>query len=90
MSRLRPELPPISRLTALPLLAALLAQPVAAQVLEASRVLFGSKVHRELSAPKVVTDWRRWVKNEPTTCDQVPSLLDVLALANELEITDLY
>ena len=36
MSRLRPELPPISRLTALPLLAALLAQPVAAQVLEAS------------------------------------------------------
>ena len=55
-------------------------------MLKASRSFFGGNMHRELATTEVIAKRRRRVEYEPTTCDQLPSLLGVLALASELEI----
>ena len=51
-------------------------------VLQASLRFLWRNMNRELTAAEVVAEWRWWVQNKPTTCNQLPAFFQILLFAD--------
>ena len=57
-------------------------------VLQASLRFLWNDMNRKSTTAEVVAEWRWWVQNKPTTCNQLPAFFNILLFADYFEIVD--